>query len=82
MIYEGEFVEGYRHGKGILKAPNSMKFEGDFTNERPNGNGDLTYENGDNYIGTFKDGEKDGFGTMKLAEEHKVIIGKWEKDQF
>jgi hypothetical protein len=35
--YEGDFVQGYRQGKGILTNPKGFNFKGDFFKERAEG---------------------------------------------
>jgi 1-phosphatidylinositol-4-phosphate 5-kinase len=82
VTYEGEFLEGYRHGKGVIKAEKYVKFEGIFVGERPSGKGELKYENGDSFSGEFKDGEKNGYGVIRFKSEHRTVVGMWKGNEY
>ena len=54
VFYIGQFMNGLRHGKGILYYKNgNIKYEGDFVNDKYEGNGKYIWENGEYYIGQF-----------------------------
>jgi hypothetical protein len=38
-VYEGNFVNGKRHGIGAYNYANGNRFEGEFKNDKPNGRG-------------------------------------------
>ena len=44
-IYEGEYLNDRKNGKGILTYPNGNKYEGFFLNGQMNGEGYLTINN-------------------------------------
>ncbi len=44
-VYEGWFVNGKKHGKGVYKALNGWKYEGDYVNDYREGKG-LLEKNG------------------------------------
>ena len=52
-VYEGEFLNDQRHGKGIFKDNNGDVYEGDFLNDKIQGKGVYTYKEGDVYEGDF-----------------------------
>lgn len=66
----GKYVDGYRHGRGILYYKNGDKYEGDFDYDQLNGKGNnivhtlgiFYYANGDRFEGDFKDDRKHGKG--------------------
>jgi len=55
-IYEGDYVNGYFHGKGKLTLNNGVVYEGDFANNKCHGKGKITFADGTVKEGTFKDG--------------------------
>ena len=84
-IYEGNFVDGKRTGKGIYTWSEGGKwsgdvYEGDFDDGELTGIGILTYENGDIYEGNFDDGKRTGKGiyTWKNGDvyEGNFVDGK------
>ena len=52
-IYEGDFKDGLKHGKGTLKTRNNRSYEGDWENDKPHGFGINTFPNGKVYTGYF-----------------------------
>jgi len=38
-VYEGEFVNGKKHGKGVMKYPSGGYVSGEFRNDQLQGNG-------------------------------------------
>ena len=55
-VYEGDFVDGKRHGKGKVVFSNGGSYEGDFVNGDFNGRGKLITPDGTVQEGQFKDG--------------------------
>jgi hypothetical protein len=77
-IYEGEWIDGLRHGNGIFTTYNEdgevATYNGNWENDKKNGSGiykDEDYE----YMGSWKNDKKHGNGTL----ESTVIeyIGQW-----
>ena len=59
IIYEGEFLNGKRHGKGKLYWNNKLKYEGEFSNGKRNGKGKEYDNNGQLiYEGEYLDGKR------------------------
>ena len=61
--YIGEFLDGVRHGKGIIYYQNGkIKYEGNFINDICEGEGKYIWENGEYYIGEFHNNLREGKG--------------------
>ena len=56
-VYEGEFVDGQRHGSGILISASGDVYEGEFVDDQQHGRGIYTLANGDIYEGKFHDSQ-------------------------
>jgi hypothetical protein len=66
MTYEGEWMNGKRHGRGTLISPDGTKYSGDWQHNRMHGNGTKTYASDTHlrkYAGEWKNGNKHGKGT-------------------
>ena len=67
-VYEGNFVENKKGGKGKMKFPSTDKFlaeyDGDWKGD-VEGQGKVTFKDGTTYCGGFKDGAFEGRGTFK-----------------
>lgn len=48
-VYEGEYLEGWYHGKGKFYYPNGVIYEGNFFKGEFHGEGVLIYPNGVSY---------------------------------
>jgi len=59
--YNGEFVNGVRHGKGSLTTKR-FTYEGDWKNNCFDGNGKIFYRSGETYEGSFSKGQRHGAG--------------------
>ena len=85
--YKGEFKDGKRHGKGVLKGFDGARYEGNWVNGKKNGYGVQVYSNGDRYEGNFKDNLKDGYGlyitsNAKYKYKQRVIFqGLWKNNK-
>ena len=51
--YEGEVINGKKHGVGILFTENGETYAGFWEKNVKKGFGKYTYSNGDIYVGTF-----------------------------
>jgi radial spoke head protein 1 len=83
-VYEGDFVDGQRHGKGKFtwQSGGGGYYEGEFANNQLiYGKGMVTSFNGDVYTGEFKAGLKHGKGKMIYADG-KIEEGNWERGEF
>lgn len=63
-VYEGDFVNGLKEGKGYYRGINGVKYKGDYKNGVKEGFGEI-YNNDDtlSYKGEFKNGLSHGRGT-------------------
>ncbi|KAG2433102.1 hypothetical protein HYH02_012805 [Chlamydomonas schloesseri] len=64
--YEGQWVNGEKHGLGKLSMRDGAYYEGEFVHGEIVGQGTRRFANGDVYIGTFDMGLMQGFGVMTL----------------
>ena len=65
--YDGELLDGKRHGCGTLTFGQGRRYEGQFQNDHFHGQGIWTLENGDRYIGAFRNGKCQGRGAFVFA---------------
>ena len=61
-IYEGEFRNEIREGKGKMIWNDGDRYEGEWKNDNKNGIGIYYYNNGDKYEGEFKNNAYEGKG--------------------
>ena len=66
-VYEGDFVNGKRIGKGKLTWPSGEVYEGNFVNGKIIGKGKYTWPNGEVYEGDFVNGKRTGKGKLTWA---------------
>lgn len=66
-VYNGEFLNGHLHGKGVMTYKTGRVYEGDFAENAPDGYGEEVYENGDRYAGRYRRGFKCGQGVYTYA---------------
>lgn len=59
-MYEGEFREGLKHGRGKMVLSNGNTYEGSFQYGKRQGSAKYTWANGDTYDGVFQDGAMTG----------------------
>ncbi|XP_051753077.1 alsin isoform X1 [Ctenopharyngodon idella] len=70
--YEGRWVSGKPHGRGVVKWVDGRMYTGTFKNGLEDGFGDYIVPNKnlnscDHYQGQWKDGKMHGFGTFRYA---------------
>ena len=75
-IYEGEFRDGKRHGRGVYRFANGDTYEGEYRNGKRCGYGRFSFANGDVYEGEFWENRYHGHGTFRFANG-EVIEGEW-----
>ena len=61
-IYEGDWKNDNRTGKGIYYFKSGNRYEGDFKNGKKEGKGIFYYNNGNRYEGDFKNDKYEGKG--------------------
>ena len=78
--YQGQFLNGVFHGKGVYSWANNKTYNGNWANGKMNGKGKFSYPDGSYYEGEFINGKKCGFGLYKW-ENDKYYEGKWKNDK-
>ena len=66
-IYEGDFRNGKRTGKGIFYWKDGNVYKGDFVNGKRSGKGILRFVDGYVYEGEFLDGKRSGKGVFRFV---------------
>ena len=68
-VYEGNFVNGNRTGKGKYTWSDGDVYEGDFVEDERTGKGKLTLADGDVYEGDFVDNKRTGKGKLTWTSD-------------
>jgi hypothetical protein len=79
-IYSGQWLGGFRHGRGLMKWKDGTYYEGEWNLGYAEGKGMLVYINGDFLKGDFMYNKLNGYGECfnnELGYEYK---GYWEND--
>lgn len=76
--YEGDYRDGFRHGRGIYQYKNSARYEGEWKRGLKHGFGKLNYPDGSWYCGDWKEGKKHGFGKYSY-ENGDYYEGTWKE---
>ena len=79
--YEGDWVYGYRTGKGRFTWADGTYHEGDFVRGKYEGYGIHIYTDGYKYEGQFKDGKRHGKGVL-TAPDGTAIEYYYENDKI
>ena len=75
-IYEGQFSEGKRHGRGTYRFANGDIYEGEYRDGKRCGFGRFSFAGGDVYEGEFRDNRYHGHGIFRFANG-QVLEGEW-----
>ena len=78
MIYDGEWVNDKRTGKGRYTWPSGDFYEGEWNNDNAHGYGIMKSSNGNIYEGEWKNGKKDGKGKMTYHPDGNFYEGEWK----
>ena len=65
--YEGDFVNGKRHGRGRMEYANGDVYEGEYNMGKRHGQGTMTYAAGSSYTGAWENSVKSGKGRFVQA---------------
>lgn len=81
--YEGEYVDGQRHGYGkmIWPEPEAKIYEGEWVDGKAHGHGTYLTANGIHYEGDWADGMQHGNGSALWADSLNRYVGEWAKGQ-
>ena len=66
--YEGDFINGMFHGKGVFTWANGDRYEGDFFLNKRTGKGSYWWSSGESYEGDFVDGKLSGWGKYTWSD--------------
>jgi hypothetical protein len=81
-VYQGEIVDGEKHGRGkntFNSHPVFEEYEGDFVNGSMHGRGKMVLRNGNVYVGDFNNDFMEGNGTMTYREDNSRYEGEWAR---
>lgn len=78
--YDGDIVDGIKHGYGTYTWTDGRKYVGEFKNDKFEGQGRHTWPEGDVYVGEWKDNVRNGQGTQVWPSGDKYV-GEWENDE-
>ncbi|KAL5255960.1 hypothetical protein ACHWQZ_G011243 [Mnemiopsis leidyi] len=81
FTYEGDWLEGVKHGKGKLSMRDGGYYDGDFVNGEITGKGERLWSNGNIYVGEFEQGELCGTGQMKYSDGRRYT-GQWTGNKY
>ena len=76
VIYDGEYKNGLRDGKGVYYFSNGDVYDGKFKNGNFEGKGTFTWEDGTKWTGKFKDNLMDGKGKYFDGKETTKVSYK------
>ena len=82
FVYQGDFVDGKKTGKGKYTSVNGSVYEGDFVDDKFSGKGKITWSDGDVYEGDFVDdkfiGKEKKHGADGELYEEDLVDGGFE----
>lgn len=67
-IYNGEFSQDKKNGRGTLTYKDGSRYVGEFINDEKQGRGTLISINGDKYIGNWRHNQQNGYGVMNAVD--------------
>jgi len=76
-VYEGQMLNGLKHGKGKFIWVSGDVYEGDWKDGKRTGMGKYTWADGDVYEGGFLNGESTGKGKYTYRQR-EIHLGKWK----
>ncbi|KAH3744234.1 membrance occupation and recognition nexus protein 1 [Pelomyxa schiedti] len=77
--YNGDIVDGQRHGTGTLKYSHSGVYTGQWRSGKRHGQGKYKFPDGSVYEGEWCDDERDGDGRMSHCPDGSCYSGQWRK---
>ena len=82
IIYEGEYKNGKRYGRGKLYVSEKEYYDGPFVDDKMEGRGVYHYANGDVWEGLFENNMKNGVGIMTYKATNVKYLVEFDKDNF
>lgn len=79
--YEGNFVNGLREGRGMLKGSDGSWFDGMWLQDKFHGQGTYVWPNGAKYTGAWVNGIQNGYGIYFYANGDKYT-GYFKENLF
>ena len=79
-VYQGQFLDGKKHGIGRYFYKNGDIYEGYWADDMRNGYGFLKYFNGDWYQGMFVKDIRHGIGIYFEQKGFEYYLGEWIED--
>lgn len=81
-LYDGDWVDGVREGKGVMIYADGTRYSGSWKNDKRNGRGEISYShfherNEVRYTGEWCDDVRQGEGQMEHAASGAVYSGRW-----
>ncbi|KAL4929790.1 putative MATH and UCH domain protein [Aspergillus undulatus] len=76
--YSGDFMKGYRHGKGKHISDSAATYTGDFALNKRHGKGLMEYPTGDTYDGDWFDDKCHGQGTFVERKTGNKYVGGYK----
>eukprot|EP00878_Enallax_costatus_P044980 GHUV01053798.1.p1 GENE.GHUV01053798.1~~GHUV01053798.1.p1 ORF type:complete len:432 (+),score=116.05 GHUV01053798.1:471-1766(+) len=82
VVYQGQWQNGKRHGRGALyyDANKTAYYEGEWQDDMKHGQGTSMYPSGNSYTGSWFQDKCQGHGTMKWVTKDQVYTGEWSND--
>jgi hypothetical protein len=77
-VYEGEYRNGVRHGRGVYRFASGAVYDGEYVNGKKHGQGTFIYSDGSKYSGEWKEDKRDGYGEYKYVNGDEYC-GQWVK---
>ncbi len=79
-IYKGDWLDGYWHGKGVVKYTDGETYDGEFYKNERTGQGKCVWASGIEYEGEWKKDRIDGEGTLDARKlDNRVHFGPWKQ---
>ena len=79
-VYQGEFLAGRIHGRGLYRWAVGACYDGELRDGRQHGPGTQTWPRGGRYQGEWRDGKRHGHGTYIWASGARYE-GQWRNDK-
>lgn len=74
--YQGNFLKGMRHGKGVIKYPDGAMYDGEWKDDLRDGYGKYIYADGTSFQGEWKRGCRHGKGICVYSDGN-TYEGDW-----